>query len=994
MNRLIKFIFVLLCFIPVVWFVGRPGILIDGSDTNFPLDPVGWFNRRMYVWNASSNAGSDFSASTAGTVFHLVQVIPTLLGFSLQATEIISLVFWFSAILLVAYFLARTLLPKSPLLQVLFASIYAINPYVFNTWENAKVSNISLLLSLPLFVNLIISLNQKKVSLAKGLLLSTFFGLLISGAGINPAYFVVFALSFWICAVIHWKSILKSLIVFMVVLGVNAFWIFPTAKFVFGNIGAFGGLEKIGYTNWIDSLSQNTSLYNVLRLQGAWDWYAFESSGQPTYLPYSVNYFYRFPFIAFSLLLPAISMLAYVVYDKKNRLNLFFWGTFLILGVFMSAGTHPPTGTFFRWLLVNHLPFFSLFRSPWYIFTPLIILAYAGLSGIFFEKSQTKFPKLTNLAVLIIFFGNLVYCYPLLTGKIFRPTMPDNFYIKFPSYVFDAQKWLKSVEETLPGRMLSYPPDEIERFKWGYNGIDSILSLLSPVKVMFSPLNAPESPVSQLLREMYSGIRNNEIERVKNLAGKLNIGFIFNKEDQKTLATDLPPAVKTSKSYGFGQWKFYEFPGVSDFTPKIYSPKTTFFSFPTESSAKVLSVLNKNQVMLNYQDTVVNSLPTLVKASGSVVLAENSQALDLADFETQPHVLKNRLIDRDMSFADFTFMIRENGVYKPALENNHLETFNLYLEQGIFFKVELDGRDETLQVLEKTNSYVYFNPRYFESGPHKLRVKLYDRNLIQGGDFEQGEVFEKIGGATFKIESDQNHQYLNILNEGKSAPEPAAKFTVSGFDPSRVYVVKVNYREIYGNVALVEVDQIKDNITYKHVSEGLPNALEWRIYSFYYRPVPTESSMKVSLISPFVSNVFGTKILYDDLVVSPVFTNSLLLIQEPSANLNSPSVDFQQESPVLYKGSITGATGPHVIIFSENYSPDWEFQPDDIKAPAHFSANMYANAWYVDWSPESYKFKLYYRPQTWRYWGLGISVVTIISALLYFIYDKNSKKNR
>jgi len=125
-----------------------------------------------------------------------------------------------------------------------------------------------------------------------------------------------------------------------------------------------------------------------------------------------------------------------------------------------------------------------------------------------------------------------------------------------------------------------------------------------------------------------------------------------------------------------------------------------------------------------------------------------------------------------------------------------------------------------------------------------------------------------------------------------------------------------------------------------------------------------------------------------------VFTNSLLLIQEPSANLNSPSVDFQQESPVLYKGSITGATGPHVIIFSENYSPDWEFQPDDIKAPAHFSANMYANAWYVDWSPESYKFKLYYRPQTWRYWGLGISVVTIISALLYFIYDKNSKKNR
>ncbi len=91
-------IIVILSLTPLIWFLGRGDTIINGVDTNFPLDPAIWFSRRFFVWNSVTNAGGDFSSSTAGLFFHLVQVIPYTLGLSLQQVQIISLIFWFAII--------------------------------------------------------------------------------------------------------------------------------------------------------------------------------------------------------------------------------------------------------------------------------------------------------------------------------------------------------------------------------------------------------------------------------------------------------------------------------------------------------------------------------------------------------------------------------------------------------------------------------------------------------------------------------------------------------------------------------------------------------------------------------------------------------------------------------------------------------------------------------------------------------------------------------
>ena len=134
---------------PLIWFFGKEGYLINGVDTNFPLDPVVWFQRRFFVWNSVANAGGDFSSSVAGAFFHLIQVIPTVLGFNLQATQIISLVFWFSLIIFSSYTLAKAIFSKNVLIQILFVVLYSLNIYLFNTWENVKVANLALVSGIP-----------------------------------------------------------------------------------------------------------------------------------------------------------------------------------------------------------------------------------------------------------------------------------------------------------------------------------------------------------------------------------------------------------------------------------------------------------------------------------------------------------------------------------------------------------------------------------------------------------------------------------------------------------------------------------------------------------------------------------------------------------------------------------------------------------------------------------------------------------------------------
>src|SRR6266404_5529780 len=179
-----------LCLTPLIWFIHHPGALINGVDTNFPLNPLVWFQRRFFVWSNTVNAGSDFSSSTSGIFFHFVQVVPYLFKFGLQRVELISLIFWFSLMISVSFYLARNLFPKSVPAQIVFVVFYCFNTYLFNTWENVKVSNIALMVSLPLFIANILAFQKELIDFRTYLFRNLLGSVIAMGTGINPAYFI------------------------------------------------------------------------------------------------------------------------------------------------------------------------------------------------------------------------------------------------------------------------------------------------------------------------------------------------------------------------------------------------------------------------------------------------------------------------------------------------------------------------------------------------------------------------------------------------------------------------------------------------------------------------------------------------------------------------------------------------------------------------------------------------------------------------------------
>lgn len=1013
--KYLQFVFVfLLCATPIIWFWGKGDALINGVDTNFPLNPLIWLTRRFYVWNNIVNAGVDFSSSTAGLFFHFIQTVPFVLGFKLQLVELISLIFWFALIVFSSFFLSRIIFPKRFLPRFLFTVFYSFNVYLFNTWENVKVTNLSLIAAMPVALGILILLNRKKITRTAAFLLSLLVGIILSGTGINPSYFICFVLIVFIYLIgyiiVFPRKIKDSLLnFFLVILGIlliNSFWIIPTVKYVVGGVPGAGSIDKIGFTNWIDSLSENTSIFNILRLQGAWDWYATDFvTGLPLYIPYSINYFYKLPFIVFSLIAPALAIVSLILRKKENNSLYLSFALMIFIGVFLGVGTHLPSGYFFR-VLLNHVPFFSLFRSPWYIFTPLITLSYAGLIGLLFDNisdfTEAKRLRIIKIIVylggIILIAGNFLYNYPLITGKIFRPGRADSFYVNFPNYIFEAAKWLEKSSDK--GRIVVYPDDEIENFKWGYRGIESILQLIVNRETLFASINAPDSPVNNLLKEFYIRLKKGEIDTAVKIAVKLSASVIFEKKDQRSLSLSLLPEKMVDFTVKkFSDWVFYSIP-EKRLQPKIYSVSNLNYVFPYSKASTAISILDKNSQIVNPDDSEVKKITNASGIIGKVIVADNFQAKTFRDFSLSPSNLANRIISRDLSKAEFGFEIYDEGLYQPVLERYRLESFGINPNSAL--TLWLDGNEVNFEVEKSTDAFVFYKPVKITKGTHKAVISLFNNNLILGGDFESGEVFTKggygEGRVAYEIKKEGGNNYLSIANYGKTGA--SANFNVSDFDPFFPHYVEVGYKQIYGNNGLVVPEQNTKTTLVKAQNERLPNYPEWGKISFYYEPVLTESEMKIFLVSPLTPDPLGTKILYDNLIVKRVFTNNFSFV---SRGVDLPiisDVSFSMISPVSYRGIVDGATGPHILTFLESYSPNWKITVYDSEGkklnikPRHFSINLYANAWFFEDMPGNYSFKIYYKPQIFRNIGVFISCLTLILSVGFYIYRKYAHKEK
>lgn len=950
--------------IPFIWFIGKGDSIINGVDTNFPLNPKLWLIRRFFMWNNLSNGGSDFSFAPAGIFFHIIQFIPYIIGLSLQLTEKISMIFWFGLIVLNSYVFAGNFIKGNRLLKVLFVTLYALNIYMFNTWENVKVANLSLVAGIPLLLHIFINLKDNLITKSKALLLLVAVSFILSGAGINPAYFITAILTLFVFAfttvVIEgkFKEVSKAFLSMVVVIAViSSYWLIPTISFVTRTVSQSSSIGSIGFNNWLDSLSENTSIINVLRLQGAWDWYSFDSvTKTPLFLPYTPNYFFRIPFVLFSFVVPALAMLSLFLIRKEKKIFYIFFLLLLLLGAFLGSGSHNPTGVLFNWL-TKHLPYFSLFRSPWYIFTPMLTLALSGLTVLFFENFKVS--KITNLLVSALIVANVVYCYPLVTGRIFRPSKPDGFLVTFPSYIFEAGNDLSTKSKN---RTITYPDDQLEKFNWGYIGVEPVVNLFTDNEMVFPAINNTQSPFAQMVSEFYEKIKIGNIEAVKNILSKLNVDSILEKTDQQTLSAHLDKDLWNTSV--FGRWIIHRIDKNNVDSRKLTLANNFYYTHPISSPALTSQVglVSSDEHLINPADSVVEKISFYQSNAGRIIVSSNSQQDNYNNAVTK---------ESDLSKVVYNFEIPEDGLYSPIIESygltaNDFKTFSL-----------VNGNETIrLQLIKLDDSYAYFDRVFFKKGDYSYTYAITNQKVYT-------ESFNSKGGQ------------LNLLNTTDEDLNYDVK--LPDFNYNRKYFISFDYSWSKGNKPLVLIDQRSKNTLFKIDKIGLEGETAYSTHRFYYSPVQTDSEITLTFVSPKTNSDRGTLVNYDNLYISEVFTNKLFFVKESKLEGEIAKIEYIKKSPVRYEGVVKGVKNPQTLIFAENYTTGWKLKVTDLNGNKiryradHFTVDLYANAWYIDTVNQDFKFEIYYDPQKYFNVGMLITVVSILSIIGFYTFSKFKK---
>lgn len=557
---------------PLIWYIRKPGYIINGTDTNFPFDPVTFFVQRLFVFQDTINEGIDWPTATSGVFFHGLQVLVFIFTKNLALTQALTSIFWFFLVLFSMYYLLGVLISKENKAARLIGTIfYGFNIYLFNSWENIKVSNLSMIATTPLLLAFIYQIIRGAPSKrVYYFLLTSIFSFVGVGSAINPAYFFISLftiITFGLFLAIKFEKKKKQMLALMLFLGVifmvNAFWLLPLLGSLLGIYGqALTTLSNLTNLDWLNGLSKNTSLLAVIRFLGAWDWYEDGKGGIP-YVPYASNYFNNPLFIFFSLVMPTLSILGFILSYRKG---LSFYFLFIaLIGLILGTGTHEPYGLLYK-LATAKIPFFSFFRSPWYIFTPLTLLGFAFLIASFFAEIEKKLGKVRTYGLIFfILLSRLVYTFPLLTGDIFRPNkeIGQSFYVKPPRYIKEAEGKLKERPEQ---RFLSLPLDVSENFEWGYGGIGSIVNLFSDKNIIVYRFGLKEPTAVEIIsNELMAAIKNGDSNKVYGLAALLGIDGYFLKHD--LLQTDgekpdfvWPKDIAVKDRVSAGPWEFITLP--------------------------------------------------------------------------------------------------------------------------------------------------------------------------------------------------------------------------------------------------------------------------------------------------------------------------------------------------------------------------------------------------------------------------------------------------
>lgn len=639
-----------------IWFLTKlwipTGYAIAGHDSGLAINAGDFLKSRLFAWDLQG-FGRDNSGYFGSLVMHSVDFISSKIAGVPFAGNQLNLFFWIAAIFISGAVFARSLNNKFGVyFQYLFPVFITFNFFILQSIFIIERAKYSLLVAALLFLAIFIRMRSSQLSvILAGISATLVFFFFNGGSWLGlPLYggILVLGLSILIFEIIFAFKLRKTknlirLLMFYIILGIgfvflNAYSILPYSSKFFTQDYSAATDKVVISTNkgWLNNLSQASSYINLFRLQGVPDWYAGEMDVNPDHA-YANMYMNNPLLVVFSFVFPLLIISSFLLTesgDQKEKLTLF--GVIFFLGLFFSAGSHPPLG-FIYTFFYEHIPGFSIFRSPFYKFGSALFIGASVMISFSISILAEKFANLFKNKLKYIYGSVLtllaIILWLMFYGVLFKPSYMFTWQpqlstrLSVPGYVNNFAAWFDK-QETGESRTLLLPQLndswKDDSYAWGYWSLTNLPSVIS---------NKPFVSNGELTGEeemwvdrLYLFLAKGDEIGAYNLSKRLGIDYLLLRNDVLTGSTwsgaVLPEQYKARlENFGsiekiavFDKWSIYKFKRES--TPLFYPSKA------------VVSITGNypylSQEFYSNADTVTGVNPSLLSGYVSEIVNENS----------------------------------------------------------------------------------------------------------------------------------------------------------------------------------------------------------------------------------------------------------------------------------------------------------------------------------------------------------------------------------
>ena len=1027
-TTIVSLLFILAAgLISLTWFKGN--FLIDGLDRSFPPDRTAYFMRGFYVWDIFQAGGN--SVRTLAGLFptNIFLIATEVAGLSLVAAEKL----WFYLLFVSAgfsmYFLSTTVYKGKyyQLVGLVSALFFMFNPYTII----AIVPQMWLyIIFLPLILGLFIKGIREKRGIKYIFGMCLIWTLTTTSDYTNPKYvlfdviplflFLILYMLFFRSKVVVKRSLRFTGLLAGVWVDLNSFWLIPTVSSLGDVIASpLSAYAAIGSSRLSSYALGSAPLSGSFRLLGFWSLNADYKGIPYTYWSPAYN---TALFIAVGFLIPILAF-AFLL-RRPTNLKRFFFVVLAIVGLSIMDGANPPLGWINSFLVV-HVPLWvDVFSNPYMFGGMYVAVAFSFLFASFIPDllDSNLIKKVFNLRKghffkyfltgLIIFLIIGLYAFPLWDGEVIYPgndLIASNRY-QIPSYYNDAKAWLSA--DTSVFRLFSLPYSVLGygAYNWlpaGFNGPDPTELLLG--RSLIAGLTG-----QGLGLEAARGLVNSSGVGMAKVLALMNVKYVVVHNDAAwsyvvnntwyvspspiQIASSLNNQTGFTFEKSFGQLDFY----LNDFWQpmRVYTVSSSILLDGTQSQVvqavqrpdfdinqsilALSSQLEANQVSNLPMDTVFVQTPDLNMTYSSVSGVVAGQRL--------VYLLNSEVAAEARYYSGWKGIISTDGtgdgemlVYSSPSACPYIH----YFPSGF---VNWSSYDSTL-IYVSSSSPITINSITADGTP------VYGQAWWQTGtSWQSGWPITIPANEEAIIQVSAKASSITIQTDNGLLTIPVAdgwKYPLTVSDPSQTkistsvaadYLLAV-YKSSFssGNLSVkIDNQTVSVNRDQNQSSDS----------DFSYVG-PVHLAAGTHTISVFLNNAALSQrsgILIYSLNNGESFLNadSLLSANRP----NTASVSYQEINPTLYNVQVN-SSNPFYLVFSEAYDKGWvaTIGGRQISAQEHFTANGFANCWYVN-KTGSYTITLEFTPQKLFYAGAAVSIGTLIVFSVYLVKKKISMYRR